>query len=73
MDQFIEIVVEGLRRSIEVSIDRYGHISKLARQILREYVGSIFLVKTAERKIKEMEMFERRKIVKNSLKRAREI
>lgn len=53
-----------------MSPKRYSHISKLARKILREYVGSIFLIKAAERKIKEMEMIQRRNAERSrSLKR----
>jgi hypothetical protein len=72
LDQFVEIVVEGLRRALQTLPERYSHINKLARKIMREYVGSIFSVKTAERKIKEMEMSERRLgIQTSSLKRER--
>ena len=60
IDQFIAIVVDGLRRALELVPDRYVHVSKVTRKIMREYLGSIFLVKTAERKIKEMEMQEKR-------------
>ena len=60
MDQFTEILVNGLSRALETVPDRYAHISKLSRKIMREYVGSIYSVKTAERKIKEMEMRQRR-------------
>ncbi|CAM6000900.1 unnamed protein product [Sphagnum balticum] len=40
--------------------DRYAHISRLARKHIRNYITSIFLVKGAERKIKEMEILTRR-------------
>lgn len=54
MNQFIKIVVDGLRRALQTLPDRYPQISKVARKIVREYVGSIFSVKSAEKQIKEM-------------------
>ena len=60
IEQVMDIVVEGLRRAKETLPFRYSHISKLARKIMRDYVGTIYSVKTAERKIREMEMNYRR-------------
>jgi hypothetical protein len=71
-DQFIEALVNGLRRALETSPERYSHISKLANKIMREYLGSIYAIKTAERKIKEMETYFRREGAGKSLKRERE-
>lgn len=56
VNQFIDTMVSGLRRALETVPHRYSHISKLAKKIMREYLGSIYQLKTAERKIKEMEM-----------------
>lgn len=41
---------------MENTPDRYKHVSKVARKYLRNYITSIFLIKGAERKIKEMEI-----------------
>jgi hypothetical protein len=49
-------MVSGLKRALENDSERYRHISKVARKYMRVYVTSIFLIKGAERKIKEMEM-----------------
>jgi hypothetical protein len=49
-------MVSGLKRALENDTERYGHVSKVARKYMRTYVTSIFLIKGAERKIKEMEM-----------------
>ena len=65
-------MVEGLKRAKQTVPDKYGHISKIARKIMREYLGSIFSIKTAERKIKTMEMQEHHKKGEDSLKRQRE-
>jgi hypothetical protein len=49
-------MVSGLKRALENDNERYGHVSKVVRKYMRTYVTSIFLIKGAERKIREMEM-----------------
>jgi lysyl-tRNA synthetase class I len=59
-EQFLAIVVDGLRRAMQNSPQDYRQIAKIARKYLRDYVPSIYLLKKAEKKIREMEMATRR-------------
>lgn len=54
------ILVDGLRRAFENVPDSYRQINKIAKKYLRDYVLSIFLLKKAEKKIKEMEIQSRK-------------
>lgn len=53
-------MVDGLRRAFENMPDSYRQINKIAKKYMRDYVPSIFLLKKAERKIKEMEIQSRK-------------
>jgi hypothetical protein len=59
-EQFLAIVVEGLRRALQNAPEEYRQVGKVARKYLRDYVPSIYLLKKAEKKIREMEMEARR-------------
>ncbi len=50
------IVVSGVRRAIENEEDkRVKVLKKVVNKMVRDYVTSIYLVKAAERRIKEVE------------------
>lgn len=59
-EEFLGILVDGLRRAFENVPDSYRQINKIAKKYLRDYVPSIFLLKKAEKKIKEMEIQSRK-------------
>jgi hypothetical protein len=50
------VLSSGLRRAMENTPERYELIQKVALKNLRVYVNSIYLVKGAEKKIKEIEI-----------------
>lgn len=59
-EQFLGIAVDGLRRALQNNPQEYRQIGKIVRKYLRDYVPSIYLLKKAEKKIREMEMAVRR-------------
>ena len=59
-EEFLGILVDGLRRAFENAPESYRQINKIAKKYLRDYVPSIFLLKKAEKKIKEMEIHSRK-------------
>jgi hypothetical protein len=59
-EQFLSIIVDGLKRALENSPESYKQINKIAKKYLRDYVPSIYLLKKAEKKIKEMEILSKK-------------
>lgn len=55
-EQFLSIIVDGLRRAIENGVENYKQVNKISKKYLRDYIPSIYLLKKAEKKIKEMEI-----------------
>ena len=52
----MSIILDGLIRALKTVPDRYGFICKLAKKHLRDYVANIFLLKRAEKNIKDNEL-----------------
>ena len=56
-DEFIDTILNGLKKAFSVlSSSDYKKLKKRINNLLRNYILSIYLIKGAERKIKEQEV-----------------
>ena len=56
----MSVAIEGLRRAYLNLPDDYRQLAKIVRKHLRDYIPSIYLLKRAEKRIREMEMAVRK-------------